>query len=79
MWRFYNDIFSLVKEAVSLNKKLQYVNSHQLCLLDESRKELNRRCEELTEAKVCLYYVSVIIQSGVHTGFYVRVGIVLIM
>ena len=45
-------VFSIVKEAMVLNKKLQYINSHQKCLINEYKENLSKCYKELTEAKV---------------------------
>ena len=37
---------------MALNQKLQYINSHQECLINEYKENLSKCYKELTEAKV---------------------------
>ena len=45
---------NVVKQAIKLNQKLQYMNSHQQCTIEACRRELETRRQELLEAKVQL-------------------------
>lgn len=45
---------NVVKQAVELNRKLQYMNSHQQCTIEACRGELETCRQELLEAKVQL-------------------------
>ena len=43
-----------VKEAVEMNRKLQYVNEHQKCIMEDYRKKLEVSRQELVETRVLL-------------------------
>ena len=43
-----------VKQAVELNRKLQYVNEHQKCILEGCRKELESCRQQLVDTRVSL-------------------------
>ena len=45
---------NVVKQAIKLNQKLQYMNSHQQCTIEACRRELETCRQELLEAKVQL-------------------------
>ena len=42
----------IVKEAVLLNRKLQYVNDHQECFISDYKEQLNNCQKDLCELKV---------------------------
>ena len=45
---------NVVKQAIELNRKLQYMNSHQQCTIEACRRELETCRQELLETKVQL-------------------------
>ena len=47
-------LMNVVKQAIELNQKLQYMNSHQQCTIEAYRRELETCRQELLEAKVQL-------------------------
>ena len=43
-----------VKQAVELNRRLQYVNEHQKCIVDGYKKQLESCRQQLVDARVSL-------------------------